>query len=85
MRAGRAAPPSQRDPARRPKFLVRRRGGELLNPAHLHRDEREIIARDNYRPPASAHREQTCKQQQACIRLDLKMRRHKADRRSPGA
>jgi len=32
--------------ARRPKFLVRRRGGELLNPAHLHRDEREIIARD---------------------------------------
>jgi len=32
--------------ARRPKFLVRRRGGDLLNPANIHRDEREIIARD---------------------------------------
>ncbi len=32
--------------ARRPKFLVRRRGGDLLNPANLHQDEREIIARD---------------------------------------
>jgi hypothetical protein len=31
---------------RRPKFLVRRRGGDLLNPANLHRGEREIIARD---------------------------------------
>ena len=32
--------------ARRPKFLVRRRGGDLLNPANIHQDEREIIARD---------------------------------------
>jgi hypothetical protein len=32
--------------ARRAKFLVRRRGGELLNPANIHRGEREIIARD---------------------------------------
>ena len=32
--------------ARRPKFLVRRRGGDLLNPANRHQDEREIIARD---------------------------------------
>ncbi len=32
--------------ARRPKFLVRRRAGDLLNPANVHRDEREIIARD---------------------------------------
>jgi hypothetical protein len=32
--------------ARRPKFLVRRRAGDLLNPANLHRGEREIIARD---------------------------------------
>jgi len=32
--------------ARRPKFLVRRRAGDLLNPANLHRNEREIIARD---------------------------------------
>ena len=31
---------------RRPKFLVRRRRGDLLNPANLHQDEREIIARD---------------------------------------
>jgi hypothetical protein len=31
--------------ARRPKFLVRRRGGDLLNPANLHQGEREIIAR----------------------------------------
>jgi Family of unknown function (DUF6101) len=32
--------------ARRPKFLVRRRAGHLLNPANVHQDEREIIARD---------------------------------------
>ena len=32
--------------ARRPKFLVRRRGGNLLNPANLHQGEREIIARN---------------------------------------
>ena len=32
--------------ARRPKFLVRRRGGDLLNPANLHHGEPEIIARD---------------------------------------
>jgi Family of unknown function (DUF6101) len=32
--------------SRRPKFLVRRRGGDLLNPANVHQDEREIIARD---------------------------------------
>jgi len=32
--------------ARRPKFLVRRRAGDLLNPANIHRGEREIIARD---------------------------------------
>ena len=32
--------------ARRPKFLVRRRAGNLLNPANLHQGEREIIARD---------------------------------------
>ena len=32
--------------ARRPKFLVRRRGGDLLNPANLHQGEREIIARE---------------------------------------
>jgi hypothetical protein len=32
--------------ARRPKFLARRRGGDLLNPANLHHGEREIIARD---------------------------------------
>jgi hypothetical protein len=32
--------------ARRPKFLVRRRGGDLLNPANMHQGEREIIARD---------------------------------------
>jgi hypothetical protein len=32
--------------SRRPKFLVRRRGGDLLNPANLHQGEREIIARD---------------------------------------
>jgi hypothetical protein len=31
---------------RRPKFLVRRRRGDLLNPANSHRGEREIIARD---------------------------------------
>ena len=33
-------------PTRRPKFLVRRRGGDLLNPANIHHGEREIIARD---------------------------------------
>jgi uncharacterized protein DUF6101 len=32
--------------ARRPKFLVRRRRGGLATPANVHRDEREIIARD---------------------------------------
>ena len=32
--------------ARRPKFLVRRRRGDLLNPANIHKGEREIIARD---------------------------------------
>ena len=32
--------------ARRPKFLVRRRGSHLLNPANQHQGEREIIARD---------------------------------------
>ena len=32
--------------ARRPKFLVRRRGGDLLNPANVHQGEREIIAQD---------------------------------------
>ena len=30
----------------RPKFLVRRRGGGLLNDAGMYRGEREIIARD---------------------------------------
>jgi hypothetical protein len=32
--------------ARRPKFLVRRRAGDLINPANSHYGEREIIARD---------------------------------------
>jgi hypothetical protein len=32
--------------ARRPKFLVRRRSGDLLQPANVHQGEREIIARD---------------------------------------
>lgn len=32
--------------ARRPKFLVRRRAGGLLNAAGMYRGEREIIARD---------------------------------------
>jgi len=32
--------------SRRPKFLVRRRGGGPLNPANVHRGEREIIARN---------------------------------------
>jgi len=32
--------------ARRPKFLVRRRAGALLNDASIHRGEREIIARN---------------------------------------
>ncbi|KJC58298.1 hypothetical protein UP10_25430 [Bradyrhizobium sp. LTSPM299] len=32
--------------ARRPRFLVRRRAGFRLNEASVHRDEREIIARD---------------------------------------
>jgi hypothetical protein len=30
--------------ARRPRFLVRRRAGDLLNPANIYREEREIIA-----------------------------------------
>jgi hypothetical protein len=30
---------------RRPSFLMRRRSGDLLNPAAIYRDEREIIAR----------------------------------------
>ena len=32
--------------ARRPKFLVRRRGGAPLDPDNVHRGEREIIARN---------------------------------------
>ena len=32
--------------ARRPKFLVRRQGGNLVNLENIHQDEREIIARD---------------------------------------
>ena len=32
--------------ARRPKFLVRRRGGGRLDATNVHRDEREIIARN---------------------------------------
>jgi hypothetical protein len=32
--------------ARRSKFLVRRRRGDLLNPANIHQGEREISARD---------------------------------------
>jgi uncharacterized protein DUF6101 len=32
--------------ARRPKFLVRRRGGGPLDASNVHRDEREIIARN---------------------------------------
>jgi hypothetical protein len=32
--------------ARRPKFLLRRRRGNLRRVANIHRDEREIIARD---------------------------------------
>jgi hypothetical protein len=32
--------------ARRPKFLVRRRGGGPLDSTNVHRDEREIIARN---------------------------------------
>jgi hypothetical protein len=31
---------------RRPKFLMRRRSGNPLNPLNVHRGEREIIARD---------------------------------------
>ena len=31
---------------RRPKFLVRRRGGNPINTETIHQDEREIIARD---------------------------------------
>jgi hypothetical protein len=31
---------------RRPKFLMRRRSGDPLAPTNVHRDEREIIARD---------------------------------------
>jgi Family of unknown function (DUF6101) len=32
--------------SRRPKFLVRRRAGDLINPANIHSGEREIIARE---------------------------------------
>ena len=32
--------------ARRPRFLVRRRGGGPLDPSNVHRGEREIIARN---------------------------------------
>jgi Family of unknown function (DUF6101) len=32
--------------SRRPKFLVRRHAGDLINPANIHGGEREIIARD---------------------------------------
>jgi hypothetical protein len=32
--------------ARRPRFLVRRRGGGTLDTANVHRGEREIIARN---------------------------------------
>jgi hypothetical protein len=32
--------------SRRPKFLVRRRSGNLVNTETVHREEREIIARD---------------------------------------
>jgi hypothetical protein len=32
--------------ARRPKFLVRRRGGGMIDAANVHRGEREIIARN---------------------------------------
>jgi hypothetical protein len=32
--------------ARRPKFLLRRRGGGALDPGNVHRGEREIIARN---------------------------------------
>jgi hypothetical protein len=32
--------------ARRPRFLMRRRIGHLLDPANIYRDEREIIARN---------------------------------------
>jgi hypothetical protein len=32
--------------ARRPKFLLRRRGGDPLNPVPVHHGEREIIAPD---------------------------------------
>jgi hypothetical protein len=32
--------------ARRPKFLVRRRGGDPLDAPDIHQGEREIIARD---------------------------------------
>jgi Family of unknown function (DUF6101) len=31
---------------RRPRFLLRRRGGESLDPTNVHRGEREIIARN---------------------------------------
>jgi Family of unknown function (DUF6101) len=45
--AGEPAPRRRRHNAirmRRPKFLVRRRSGDSLNPANIHRGEREIIA-----------------------------------------
>ncbi|MGJ5221862.1 DUF6101 family protein, partial [Bradyrhizobium oligotrophicum] len=32
--------------SRRPRFLMRRRVGHLLNPASIHRGEHEIIARN---------------------------------------
>jgi hypothetical protein len=44
-----AAPRRRRHNAirtRRPKFLMRRRSGDPLDPANVHREEREIIARD---------------------------------------
>ena len=42
----RGAGATTRSAARRPKFLVRRRAGDLLNPANIHQGEREIIARN---------------------------------------
>jgi hypothetical protein len=32
--------------SRRPRFLMRRRIGDPLDPSNVHRDEREIIARN---------------------------------------
>ena len=48
-RASEPAPRRRRHHAirnRRPKFLMRRRSGDPLTPVSVHRDEREIIARD---------------------------------------